>query len=78
MSNNTWHIVPVDDLEPHLQETSPQEGVHFKEGEIRPVITCKCRCDPRIEYTDNDGVLVIHNAFDGREGLEEAKEILGL
>jgi len=78
VNSNTWHIVPVNDLEPHEEVTKPEQGVHFQAGEIRPVITCPCKCCPKIQLTDNDGILVIHNAFDGREGVEEAKEILGL
>lgn len=34
-----------------------------------------CPCNPRIER-ENDSVICIHNSFDGREGLEMAKEIL--
>lgn len=74
--SNTWHIVPVDDLEPHIQETKPSQGVHFQIGEIKPVITCPCKCNPKIEWTENDGILVIHNSFDGREGVEWVNDIL--
>lgn len=34
-----------------------------------------CPCDPLVDY-DEPEILVIHNAFDGRELLELAEEIL--
>ena len=34
-----------------------------------------CPCDPMVEYEGNE-ILVIHNAWDGRELLEQVKEIL--
>ena len=54
------HVVPVDDLEPHEER--------YMDG-------YECKCEPRIEVI-NDTVLVIHNSFDGREGVEIVNEIL--
>jgi len=34
-----------------------------------------CRCNPEVKIGEG-GVLIVHNSFDGREGLELAKEIL--
>lgn len=34
-----------------------------------------CKCKPEVREVDG-GVLIIHNSFDGREGLEMANEIL--
>lgn len=36
-----------------------------------------CFCNPRVEYI-NGNMIIIHNAFDGREGIEWAKEILNI
>lgn len=36
-----------------------------------------CRCEPAIWYNKQTGVPVVtHNSFDGREALEEARNIL--
>lgn len=35
----------------------------------------ECKCNPTLKY-ENGILLVIHNGFDGREGIEWAKEIL--
>lgn len=35
-----------------------------------------CKCEPRVEHI-NGNMVVVHNAFDGREGVEIANEILG-
>ena len=37
--------------------------------------TTTCECEPSIE-TVNGNILVIHNSFDGREGLEMFNEII--
>jgi hypothetical protein len=34
-----------------------------------------CECEPRI-ITDQPELIVVHNAYDGREGLELANDIL--
>jgi hypothetical protein len=35
-----------------------------------------CQCEPKIEKQENGSMLIIHNSFDGREMVEEAKKIL--
>lgn len=35
-----------------------------------------CKCEPEVEVLENGDVLVIHNAFDGREAVELANEII--
>lgn len=35
-----------------------------------------CECAPTIEQQPSGDLLVIHNSYDGREGLELANEIL--
>lgn len=37
--------------------------------------TTECKCRPIIK-TEGESMIVIHNSYDGREGLEWAKEIL--
>lgn len=32
-----------------------------------------CHCQPKVEYEEN-GKVIIHNSYDGREIFEEAKE----
>jgi hypothetical protein len=66
MTNNIWHVLPLNDLREHVQET---------EVIIQSRQMCLCECNPTHEYTNNH-ILVIHNSFDGREGIEWASEIL--
>ena len=57
---NYIHVVPVGDVEPHEER--------YMEG-------YECKCEPKIEPC-NGSVIVIHNSFDGREGIEIVNEIL--
>lgn len=34
-----------------------------------------CKCEPRVEHI-NGNMVIIHNAFDGREGIEMFNEII--
>lgn len=34
-----------------------------------------CKCGPKVVYEDGE-MIVIHNSFDGREGIEIVNEIL--
>lgn len=34
-----------------------------------------CKCEPKVIY-ENGEMIVVHNSFDGREGLEIVNEIL--
>ncbi len=36
--------------------------------------SASCHCNPRVE-SDENGTIVIHNAFDGREMLEEGADL---
>lgn len=49
----TYHILPVNDLKEHEEETD-------------------CHCEPTVEWHEG-GLVVIHNAYDGRELYEEAE-----
>jgi hypothetical protein len=35
-----------------------------------------CKCEPEIIAEPNADIIVVHNSFDGREGVEWANEIL--
>ena len=58
MKKAEFHIVPVNDTEEHVMNSS-------------------CKCNPRIQE-DKVTFCVKHRSFDGREGLEAAREALGL
>lgn len=34
-----------------------------------------CECEPTVKW-ENDNIIVIHNSYDGREGIEWVNEIL--
>ena len=62
---NIWHIYPTNDLQGHVVITTQGSfGLH-----------CSCQCQPEIEEVDGKH-FVVHNSFDGREGVEWANEIL--
>jgi hypothetical protein len=65
--NNIYHVLPIDDEKPHKEIT------HF-----RPVGLpfCDCECKPEHIETENGGMIIVHNSFDGREGVEWANETL--
>lgn len=72
-----FHVYPIDDLKEHLLETLQNEADKvIIEGEIRNRVSCKCSCQPRLEY-EVHSVIVVHSSFDGRECIEETNEILG-
>lgn len=54
------HVYPVDEE---------------KEHELQHKFYPFCKCLPRSEVK-NGKLIITHNSFDGREGLEMAKEIL--
>lgn len=35
-----------------------------------------CKCNPKVEIMDNGDTLILHDAFDGRLGIEWANEVL--
>lgn len=70
MHNGFIQVIPLDDLSDHSTIT-PKE----KDG-IGSLNTSDCPCSPRLEFTQNGYTIIIHNSFDGREGLEWATDIL--
>jgi hypothetical protein len=73
LENNIWHIVPVNDLKPH---TEICDG--YNSGGLKAFCLCDCKPDHRLISKDKIpvSILIIHNSFDGREGIEWANEIL--
>lgn len=85
MSDNIWHVFPMNDTAEHQLTTDvlhiPAQAVtdESKQIEYRPAedrIICRCTCLPIIQKQFSGSIIVIHNSFDGREGLEWANEIL--
>lgn len=74
---DVYHVWPGDDLEEHLLKSEELTEKQIVEGEIRGVVVCACSCIPRIVYDENC-VIVVHGAFDGREAMEEVEEVLGV
>lgn len=61
-----YHVYPRNDLHEHtLKCNYPPIG--------NPL--CECDCEPDWKQ-DGDSVIIVHNSFDGREGLEWTKELL--
>jgi hypothetical protein len=61
------HIYPQDEIDDHIIFlTYPPIGDAYSE----------CVCCPTLESGPDGRLLVIHNSYDGREGVEWAKEIL--
>ena len=67
MIENTWHIAPYQDINKHILEC-----FYCKNG----IPICNCKCKPRTEVVEEGKFLIIHNSFDGREGIEWVKDIL--
>jgi hypothetical protein len=68
------HAFPTNDEKEHYLECLPES---IEAG--RPF--CGCICRPTYQEVGDEiqgiiGVIVVHNSFDGREGVEWAKEIL--
>jgi len=64
--DTVFHVHPLNDLEEHYLEcVYPPVGHPY----------CPCVCKPEFKEVE-DALLIVHNSFDGREGVEWAKEIL--
>lgn len=65
--NKVIHIYPKDEIDDHvIFLTYPEIGNPHSE----------CVCEPRLEPAANGYALVVHNSYDGREGVEITNEIL--
>lgn len=47
-----------------------------KDDEGEHLLEASCPCHPRHEKQDNGSVVIVHDAYDGRLGVEWANEIL--
>jgi hypothetical protein len=65
LENNIWHVYPQNDLGEHILETVERMGFLY----------CQCDCCAEVRQVDG-GYIVVHNSYDGREGVEWANEIL--
>ena len=54
------HVYPLDDIKEH--DTSDTGNT--------------CECEPTVITEPDSEIVVVHNSFDGREGVEWANEIL--
>lgn len=64
--DKVYHVYPRNDLESHFLEcVYPAIGNPY----------CPCNCDPEFKE-EEDALLIVHNSFDGREGVEVVNEIL--
>lgn len=82
MEDKIWHVYPVNDLKDHNLDSewrTIEYGSFSDDGSMRHNIEqrliCKCSCGPAYREQPNGAVIVVHNSFDGREGLEWFKEI---
>jgi hypothetical protein len=65
--NNIQHVYPINDTHEHDTYCNfPVIGIPY----------CPCICKPEHKELDNGGMIVVHNSFDGREGVEWTNEIL--
>lgn len=73
LEENIWHIYPNNDLAEHITKCDV-----YNAGGIKAF--CICKCNPEHKLIDKDGIptgiLIIHNSFDGREGVEWVNELL--
>lgn len=67
MSKNVWHITPTNDARDHDETTQERAG---------GLLCCLCPCKPAHTVLDNGALLIVHDAFDGRLGVEMAREVL--
>jgi hypothetical protein len=64
--DKVYHVYPTDDSEEHYLEcVYPAIGDPY----------CPCKCEP-VFKEEGDALLVVHNSFDGREGVEIVNDLL--
>lgn len=65
------HILPINDISEHTERV-------YYEPSILPIPFSWCKCNPEIRLNPqaSESILIIHNSFDGREGVEWVQEIL--
>lgn len=75
MNETGWDVVKMDGgdngtFDVHIMPCGDVEPGHVTDGP-------NCPCKPRCETYDNGNRCIVHNSFDGREGLEAAEKVLG-
>jgi hypothetical protein len=70
--DNIQHVYPINDIEPHVLECEHLDSEYP---------SCPCKCRPEHVETGNviegvTGLIIVHNSFDGREGVEWVNDIL--
>lgn len=60
--DNIWHVIPLGEKHIEKCDMNTANGL--------PI--CLCKCSPSIR-TKGDGLVVMHNSFNRREGVEWAK-----
>lgn len=82
MEDNIWHVYPIGDAEEHILDTkwrTIEYGYVDDYGRAQHAVEQRlftlCKCGAAIQEEEN-GFIVVHNSFDGREGLEAVAEIL--
>lgn len=73
--DKVYHVYPLNDLKEHTLECSDKETV-FLANELMPL--CKCECLPEHKTENGESLIIVHNSFDGREGVEWTNEVLKL
>jgi hypothetical protein len=64
--DKVYHVYPTNDSEDHYLEcVYPTVGDPY----------CPCECKPVLKEVEG-GWIIVHNSFDGREGVEWVNELL--
>ncbi len=75
----SWKIVEHDgwvETYPWDEEAIHDHVIYTKQGQDQSFF-CECKCGPRLSI-ENGIILINHNSFDGREGVEWANELINL
>lgn len=81
MEDNIWHVFPIGDSKDHVLETewkTVEYGTLINNQpthNIEQRLICHCKCGATYKEEPNGAIIVIHNSYDGREGLEWVNEI---
>lgn len=63
------HVVPLNDLKEHNVTTHIRPKGHG-------LAYCDCECRPEHIELEGGGMVIVHNAYDGREGVEIVNRLL--
>jgi len=71
MNTTIKHIVPINDTHTHCEDVNYNEIM----GNI-PFPKCKCGAEAQFNPDVLNHFIIVHNSFDGREGIEWTNELL--